>query len=52
MFSCCMYLAAIEAAGRGAIAIEDLKVGDIALEIPVSVIISEDIVYQSDLVCF
>ncbi|XP_044470975.1 uncharacterized protein LOC123199978 [Mangifera indica] len=42
-------IASIEAAGRGAIAIEDLKVGDIALEIPVSVIISEDIVYQSDL---
>ncbi|XP_052199847.1 uncharacterized protein LOC127806527 isoform X6 [Diospyros lotus] len=42
-------VAYIEGAGRGAIATEDLKVGDIALEIPVSVIISEELVYQSDM---
>ncbi|KAF2309426.1 hypothetical protein GH714_002285 [Hevea brasiliensis] len=42
----------VEGAGRGAIATKDLKVGDIALEIPVSIIISEDIVHQSDMVCF
>ncbi|KAI3892599.1 hypothetical protein MKW92_037017 [Papaver armeniacum] len=36
-------------AGRGAVAVEDLEVGECALEIPVSVIISEDIVYESDM---
>ena len=40
----------VEGAGRGAIATEDLKVGDIALEIPVSVIISEELVHESDMV--
>ncbi|KAK6127064.1 hypothetical protein DH2020_039188 [Rehmannia glutinosa] len=39
----------VEGAGRGAIAKEDLKVGDIALEIPVSVIISEELLYESDM---
>ncbi|XP_057463389.1 uncharacterized protein LOC130753520 isoform X2 [Actinidia eriantha] len=39
----------VEGAGRGAIATEDLKVGDIALEIPVSVIISEELVHKSDM---
>lgn len=42
----------IEGYGRGALAIEDLNVGDIALEIPVSIIISEECVYQSDMVYF
>lgn len=42
----------IEGAGRGVLAAEDLEVGDIALEIPISVIISEDLVYKSDMVCF
>ncbi|KAJ0090842.1 hypothetical protein Patl1_14277 [Pistacia atlantica] len=42
-------LKCVEGAGRGTIAMEDLKVGDIALEIPVSIIISEDIVYKCDL---
>ncbi|KAK2993501.1 hypothetical protein RJ640_015185 [Escallonia rubra] len=44
-----LYLAYVQGAGRGAIAREDLKVGDIALDIPVSVIISEDVVYESDM---
>ncbi|XP_002531659.2 N-lysine methyltransferase setd6 isoform X2 [Ricinus communis] len=39
----------VEGAGRGAIATEDLKVGDIALEIPVSIIISEELVRHSDM---
>ncbi|KAK3018272.1 hypothetical protein RJ639_003100 [Escallonia herrerae] len=39
----------VQGAGRGAIAREDLKVGDVALDIPVSVIISEDVVYESDM---
>lgn len=42
----------VEGAGRGAIATKDLKVGDIALEIPVSVIISEELVYETDMVHF
>lgn len=42
----------VEGAGRGAIATKDLKVGDIALEIPVSTIISEEHVHKSDMVCF
>lgn len=32
-------------------ATRDLQVGDIALEIPVSLIISEDLVHVSDMVC-
>ena len=40
----------IEGAGRGAIAREDLEVGDIALEIPVSIIISEDLVHKTSMV--
>lgn len=39
-------------AGRGAVAMEDLRVGDIALEIPVSIILSEDLVHKSDMVLF
>ncbi|WCJ42331.1 SET domain-containing protein [Euphorbia peplus] len=39
----------VEGAGRGAIAKNDLKVGDIALEIPVSIIISDKLVHQSDM---
>ncbi|KAI3446646.1 hypothetical protein Pfo_003311 [Paulownia fortunei] len=42
-------VAYVEGAGRGAIAREDLKVGDIALEIPVSVIISGELLYESDM---
>ena len=41
----------VEGAGRGALAAEDLGVGEIALEIPISVVISEDLVYESDMVC-
>ncbi|XP_073101414.1 uncharacterized protein [Elaeis guineensis] len=36
-------------AGRGAVASEDLSIGDIALEIPESLIISEDLVRESDM---
>ncbi|CAL0307024.1 unnamed protein product [Lupinus luteus] len=39
----------IEGAGRGAIARKDLKVGDIALEIPLSIIISEELLYETDM---
>ncbi|KAH6819279.1 SET domain-containing protein [Perilla frutescens var. frutescens] len=42
-------IAYVEGAGRGAIAREDLKVGDIALEIPVSVIISGELLHESDM---
>lgn len=40
----------MEGAGRGAIAREDLNVGDTALEIPTSLIISEELVNESDMV--
>lgn len=30
---------------------EDLSIGDVALEVPESLIISEDLVYGSDVVC-
>ncbi|KAI4335425.1 hypothetical protein L6164_014070 [Bauhinia variegata] len=39
----------VKGAGRGAIARKDLKVGDIALEIPLSIIISEELVYETDM---
>ncbi|CAJ1941868.1 unnamed protein product [Sphenostylis stenocarpa] len=42
-------IAYIEGAGRGAIARKDLKVGDIALDIPVSIIISEELVHETDM---
>ncbi|KAL3841037.1 hypothetical protein ACJIZ3_025628 [Penstemon smallii] len=42
-------IAYVEGAGRGAIATEKLEVGDVALEIPVSIIISEDLLHESDL---
>ncbi|KAK3221400.1 hypothetical protein Dsin_008425 [Dipteronia sinensis] len=42
-------IAYVEGAGRGAIAVEDLNIGDIALEIPVCIIISEELVYKSDM---
>ncbi|KAI3874977.1 hypothetical protein MKW98_019550 [Papaver atlanticum] len=44
-----LQIAYVEGAGRGAVAAEDLEVGECALEIPVSIIISEDIVYESDM---
>ncbi|XVE80001.1 hypothetical protein DITRI_Ditri14bG0103500 [Diplodiscus trichospermus] len=44
-----LQIAYIEGAGRGAIAMEDLEVGDIAMEIPASIIISEDLVHKSDM---
>ncbi|KAL8529781.1 hypothetical protein ACS0TY_007005 [Phlomoides rotata] len=39
----------VEGARRGAIAREDLKVGNTALEIPVSVIISKKLLHESDM---
>lgn len=51
-FHCIIWLVVVEGAGRGAIAREHLKVGDIALEIPVTVIISEELVRESDMVHF
>lgn len=42
-------VAYVEGAGRGVVAKEDLKVGDIALEIPASIIISEELVHESDM---
>ncbi|KFK40267.1 hypothetical protein AALP_AA3G352500 [Arabis alpina] len=42
-------IAQIDGYGRGAIATEDLKFGDVALEIPISSIISEEYVYNSDM---
>ncbi|XP_012857489.1 PREDICTED: N-lysine methyltransferase setd6 [Erythranthe guttata] len=42
-------IACVEGAGRGAIAKEDLQVGDIAMEIPVSIIISEELLYESEM---
>lgn len=45
-----LQIAYVEGAGRGALAVEDLGVGEIALEIPVSVIISEDLVYETDMI--
>ncbi|KAK9931760.1 hypothetical protein M0R45_019024 [Rubus argutus] len=39
----------VKGAGRGAIAREDLKVGDTALEIPTSLIICEELVQKTDM---
>ncbi|KAG9134921.1 hypothetical protein Leryth_001213 [Lithospermum erythrorhizon] len=39
----------VEAAGRGAIATEGLNINDIVLEIPVSIVISEELVRDSDM---
>ncbi|XP_062164588.1 uncharacterized protein LOC133871209 isoform X2 [Alnus glutinosa] len=44
-----LQIAYVKGAGRGAIAREDLNVGDIALEIPVSIVISEELVRISDM---
>ncbi|ONK70536.1 uncharacterized protein A4U43_C05F34730 [Asparagus officinalis] len=42
-------IAYFEEAGRGAVASEDIKIGDIALEVPESLIISEEHVRESDM---
>ncbi|GFP93266.1 retrovirus-related pol polyprotein from transposon 17.6 [Phtheirospermum japonicum] len=42
-------LAYVEGAGRGAIAREDMEVGDTALEVPVSVIISGELLHESNM---
>ncbi|XP_072970445.1 uncharacterized protein [Typha angustifolia] len=42
-------IAFFEGAGRGAVASEDMRIGDVALEIPESLIISEDLVNESDM---
>lgn len=41
-----------QGAGRGMVASENIGVGDTALEIPESVIISEELLCQSEMVCF
>ncbi|KAM2039636.1 hypothetical protein ACFX1T_013058 [Malus domestica] len=43
-----LQIAYVEGAGRGAIAADNLKVGDTALEIPMSLIVSEELV-QADM---
>ncbi|KAG0475153.1 hypothetical protein HPP92_014839 [Vanilla planifolia] len=42
-------IAHFEGAGRGAVALEDINIGEVALEIPESIIISEDLLYKSDM---
>ncbi|XP_043710342.1 uncharacterized protein LOC122659276 [Telopea speciosissima] len=44
-----LQIAHVEGAGRGVVASEDLKIGDSALEIPESMIICEELVYESDM---
>lgn len=39
-----------DGAGRGEVASRDLDVGDTALEIPASLIICEELVYESEMV--
>lgn len=39
-------------AGRGALAVEDINIGEAALEIPQSIIISEQHIYGSNMVLF
>ncbi|CAN1167355.1 [Fructose-bisphosphate aldolase]-lysine N-methyltransferase, chloroplastic [Linum perenne] len=45
----CYVITVVEGAGRGAIAAKDLKLGDIALEIPKFLIISDELARQSDM---
>lgn len=40
-----------EGSGRGAMAAEDISIGDVVLEIPESLILCEELVYESDMVC-
>lgn len=40
-----------EGAGRGMVAFENIGVGDTALEIPESLIISEELLCQNEVVC-
>ncbi|XP_010259843.1 PREDICTED: uncharacterized protein LOC104599142 [Nelumbo nucifera] len=44
-----LQIAYIEGAGRGAVAMEDLNIGDTALEIPESIIICEELVYETEM---
>nr|XP_016448444.1 PREDICTED: uncharacterized protein LOC107773554 isoform X1 [Nicotiana tabacum] len=39
-----------EGAGRGAVARQDMRIGDIAMEIPLSIVISENLVHASQMV--
>lgn len=41
-----------EGAGRGAVARQDINIGDIVLEIPSSILISEDVLSESKMVNF
>nr|POE51085.1 hypothetical protein CFP56_68547 [Quercus suber] len=47
-----LQIAYVEGADRGAIARENLNVGDIAVEIPVSTVISEELIRESNMVRF
>ncbi|XP_050241985.1 uncharacterized protein LOC126690921 isoform X1 [Quercus robur] len=47
-----LQIAYVEGAGRGAIARENLNVGDIAVEIPVSTVISKELIRESNMVHF
>ncbi|XP_055805846.1 uncharacterized protein LOC129874569 isoform X1 [Solanum dulcamara] len=38
-----------EGAGRGAVARQDMRIGDIALEIPLSIVISDELVHEYDM---
>ncbi|CAH2051295.1 unnamed protein product [Thlaspi arvense] len=44
-----LQIAQIDGYGRGAVASQDLKIGDVAIEIPISSIISEECVNNSDM---
>lgn len=50
VLQCVFIWIGIDGYGRGAIATKDLQFGDVALEIPISSIISEEYVYNSDMV--
>ncbi|KAG9455855.1 hypothetical protein H6P81_000363 [Aristolochia fimbriata] len=44
-----LQIAHYEGAGRGAVAVEDVNVGEIALEVPESILISEEVLSESDM---
>lgn len=48
--TCVSYDADFEGAGRGAVARQDMRIGDIAMEIPLSIVISENLVHASQMV--
>ncbi|XXG58273.1 hypothetical protein AAC387_Pa04g0626 [Persea americana] len=44
-----LQIASYKGAGRGAMAAEDISIGDVALEIPEALIICEELVFESDM---